>query len=258
MLDSGVGGLPYLDRSRQLLPNESFLYVADTAGFPYGTREPDELVHHLEHTVGRVAHLAPPKALVLACNTASVVGLAPLRERFSFPVVGVVPAVKPAASLSRNRRIGLLATNRTVLDSYTEDLISQFASDCHIERVGDGDIVSFVETRYLDSASDERIWSVRTAADRFRAAAIDTLVIGCTHFIYVEEELSELLGRRVHIVDSVDGVATQLGRVVDGIGRRTERGSPSLELSVTREQGHVDRMRRFADRFGLRYAGVVG
>lgn len=255
MLDSGVGGLPYLESARRLLPTETFAYVADTRHFPYGTRDPRDLRNVIEETAIRLTEALAPKVLVLACNTASVVALGFLRTILSIPIVGVVPAVKPAAQTSRNRRIGLLATNRTVLDSYTEDLIRQFASDCHIERVGDGQIVSFVEERFLDADEQERRHAVSDACRRFISAGIDTIVIGCTHFIYVEPELAALLPDSVAIVDSREGVALQLKRVVAQVGPSDTRGADTLHVTDSRES--ETRLRRFARKFDLAYAGML-
>jgi glutamate racemase len=261
MIDSGIGGLPYLERAREMLPRERYAYVADNAHFPYGEKDNETLVAEIAETVGLVIARVDPAVIVLACNTASVVALAHLRSQFGVPFVGVVPAVKPARSVSRNRRIGLLATKRTVHDRYTDDLIARFASDCYVERVGDGSIVSFVEERLFQSNREERIGAVRKAAETFAAAGVDTVVLGCTHFLYVEEELRSLLPPKTAILDSRDGVVRQLCRVVAELPRSNPTTTDSKDaeslLYVTREPETSDRYRSYAEQFRLAYGGVL-
>ena len=125
VFDSGVGGLPYLQRLREFLPDETFSYVADTANFPYGEKSTAELNDIVHRQMERLIHRIVPKLVVVACNTASVVALSELRAAFGLPFVGVVPAVKPAAETTENKRIGLIATRKTVEDPYTDMLESR-------------------------------------------------------------------------------------------------------------------------------------
>ena len=224
--DSGVGGLPYLDWTRRRAPNERFVYVADRRNFPYGETPRDRLTAGIIGSVRGIIDAINPKLLVLACNTASVVALAALRERFDVPVVGVVPAVKPAGRKSKTRRIGLLATSRTVADAYTNSLIDQFASDCIVTKIADGRIVNFVETGLLDASADDRRNILNDAIEEFRAAGIDTLVVGCTHFTHLEAEIRAAVGEAVLVVDSVEGVGRQVLRVLREQGIESDQPGP--------------------------------
>lgn len=259
-LDSGVGGLPYLEWTRRRRPGENYLYVADRRHFPYGETPLKVLRPIILETVADITAWAAPLLIVVACNTASVVALQALRERFDLPFVGVVPALKTAAAQSRTRRIGLLATTRTVNDSYIDDLVTRFASDCSVARVGNGRIVDFVERRFLDAPAAERLEVLDGAIDTFREADIDTLVIGCTHFIYIEEELRKGLGEGVGVVDSVAGVGRQAIRVLDAERppAREATGSGWGRLYVTGESwDEDDPYYRFARRFDLTFCGSV-
>ena len=256
VLDSGIGGLPYLDRCREVLPGFPYIYIADTEHFPYGEKNIETIIDMVFDTVERLIQKFRPAICVVACNTASVVALSALRNRFDIPFVGVVPAVKPAAERSRNRRIGLLATNRTVLDRYTDDLIRDFAEDCHIERIGDGSIVDFVEYRFVDATESERSEAIRVAMDSFRSAKIDTLVLGCTHFIFLESQIRESLDTMAEIVDSRDGVAKQLSRLAVSELENATNDVRSI-LLTTGNNGGEERYRRFCDRFDLEYRGVM-
>ena len=135
-LDSGVGGLPYLEMAREHLPKENFIYLADRKNFPYGTKSAEEVFAAVAVLTDRILAAEKPKVFVLACNTMSVVALTRLRKLYPrLPFVGVVPAVKPAAERTKVKRIGVLATNRTLQDAYLDDLIRRFASSCEVVRV---------------------------------------------------------------------------------------------------------------------------
>lgn len=273
-LDSGVGGLPYLESAAARLPHERFVYLADRCNFPYGEKSPDEVRRAV--TAAAVAAVAAhrAKAVVVACNTASVVALSSLRRRLALPVVGVVPAVKPAAEYSRKRRIGVLATARTVEDRYLAELIARFAADCFVLRVAGGDIVSFVERRSFMSRGDERRAIVEDAAAQFRAADLDTVVLGCTHFLQVEPELTAALGPGIRVIDSREGVVRRLeavlaeNRLARAGGAGSNRGGGNARdngvygsLYVTEEPGSgaqgEDAYGLFAERYNLRYRGAL-
>ncbi len=213
VLDSGIGGLPYLETMRAYLPNERFLYFSDTAGFPYGEKTSRELNDRLAAVLHWIIDNHQPKACVLACNTASVVALQNLRAAFpGLPFVGVVPAIKPAALITEKSIIGVLATQRTVEDAYLQGLIKSFAHNVQVETVGAGELVRFIEQRlYLPEDPRELLLPF---AQRLTASNVDVVVLGCTHFLHIADVLAELLGDNIRIVDSRDGVAKQLARII--------------------------------------------
>jgi len=147
VFDSGVGGLSVYDEVRQLLPDLHYLYAFDNAGFPYGEKSETFIVDRVVAIVEAITRSYPLSLVIIACNTASTVSLPALRERFAFPVVGVVPAIKPAARLTRNGVVGLLATRATVRRPYTHELVSQFAGSCKIEMLGSAELVELAEAK---------------------------------------------------------------------------------------------------------------
>ena len=134
--DSGVGGLSVLAPARALLPNAPIVYAADNAGFPYGTRSEAEIAARVPALLGRLAERYDPRLIVVACNTASTIALAAVRAALDLPVVGTVPAIKPAARGARTRAIGVLGTEATVRQPYVDDLSARFAADCLVLRHG--------------------------------------------------------------------------------------------------------------------------
>jgi glutamate racemase len=245
-LDSGVGGLPYLAHARSLLPDARLLYVADREHFPYGGMEPEQIVRAISGVAERIIARAHPRLVVVACNTASVVALADLRARFSVPFVGVVPAIKTAATLSRSRRVGVLATRRTVEGDYLRKLIQEHAVGCTVVSLPSAGLVEFVEQELPRAGEEERAERVRQEVARFRVERIDALVLGCTHFLHLEAEFRALLDQEgIALVDSREGPDT---------GRR-EIGNDSFYITGT--EVVEPRYEWFAKRFGLRLEGAL-
>ncbi len=268
-LDSGIGGLPYLASTRSLIPDERYVYAVDRENFPYGEKTSDQVIAAISGLAGRMIQREHPQLVVVACNTASVVALSVLRERFSLPFVGVVPAVKPAAALSRRRRVGVLATRRTVEGEYLRSLIHDHASDCTVVSLPAAGLVEFVEDVMERCTPQERISRVQTEVDRFREARIDALVLGCTHFLHLEPEFRSLLEKEgITLVDSRDGVARQVqrlrgaagaapGGVADPGAAGDAGGRQPDALYVTGSSPIEERYRYFASRFRLQLAGSI-
>jgi len=197
--------------------------------------------------------------MVIACNTASVVALAELRRRYEIPFVGVVPAVKPAAAMTRRNSIGILATRRTVEDPYTERLIRTYAADCRVSLFPGVEIVDFVENRFSSATEAERKGVLRPAVDYFRDREVDTLAVACTHFIFVQQELAEMMGHGTRVIDSREGVGRQVLRL---LGRNEHAGGDSSPDSgggtgiffVSSGENH-DQYQQFAETFGLEWGG---
>jgi glutamate racemase len=179
--DSGVGGLSVLRRTRALLPTAPIVYAADNAGFPYGTKTEAELASRLPALLGRLVERYHPRLAVIACNTASTIALDHVRAALDIPVVGTVPAIKPAAELSKSRVIGVLGTAATVRQPYVDNLAARFASDCAIVRHGSAELVALAEAKLAGEAIDPA--AVAAAVQPLRDTPdLDTVVLACTHF----------------------------------------------------------------------------
>jgi glutamate racemase len=265
-LDSGIGGLPYLASTRSLVPDERYVYAVDRQNFPYGEKSVDQVIAAISGLTERMIQREHPQLVVVACNTASVVALSVLRERFPLPFVGVVPAVKPAAALSLRRRVGVLATRRTVEGEYLRSLIHDHASDCTVVSLPAAGLVEFVEDVMERCTPEQKTARVQAEVDRFRDAEIDALVLGCTHFLHLEPEFRVLLEKEgIRLVDSRDGVAHQVQRLLgngvatirDAAGPPREAGRQPDGLYVTGASPIEERYRYFASQFGLQLAGAI-
>ena len=215
-LDSGTGGIPYMLRLKRLAPDATCAYLADTVHFPYGEKTVPEIIEYATAAVSRIIDIWHPETIVVACNTMSVSALASLREHFPFvPFIGTVPAIKLAASVTKNKKIGLLATNATVRDAYIRELEKGFASGCTIYSRGDADLVSFIERKLVTADENEKMRAVMPAVDYFAEKGCDTIVLGCTHFTHLADIMQKAAGKNVNVVDSRDGVARHAIEVHD-------------------------------------------
>src|SRR5688500_4691877 len=141
IFDSGVGGLSVLKEIRELLPAAPIVYAADSAGYPYGTKSAAEIEARVPALLGRLVERYDPRLIVIACNTASTIALDAVRAALDLPIVGTVPAIKPAAAASRTRAIGVLGTPGTVVQPYVDRLAADFAADCTVIRHGSAELV---------------------------------------------------------------------------------------------------------------------
>ncbi|MBS9438802.1 glutamate racemase [Photorhabdus noenieputensis] len=214
VFDSGVGGLSIYQEIRQLLPDLHYIYVFDNEAFPYGEKSEEFIVERVVQIVAAVQQKHPLTIVVIACNTASTVSLPALRERFSFPVVGVVPAIKPAAKLTRNGVVGLLATRATVNRSYTKELIEKFAAGCRIESIGSAELVELAEAKLHGGKVSSDILKKILKPWLGMKEPPDTVVLGCTHFPLLAEELVQILPDGTHLIDSGAAIARRTAWLV--------------------------------------------
>jgi glutamate racemase len=209
VFDSGIGGLSVLAPIRALLPHAPIVYAADSAGYPYGTRRAAEIEARVPAMLGRLAERFDPELIVIACNTASTIALDTARFALDLPVVGTVPAIKPAAELSKTRAIGVLGTEATVRQPYLDRLVEEFAADCTVVRHGSAELVDLAEAKLRGEPTDplafRRILNALYALPG--GDQVDTVVLACTHFPLVEAELAAASARPVRFVDGKEGIA---------------------------------------------------
>jgi glutamate racemase len=209
--DSGVGGLSVLEPTRVLLPNAPIVYVADNAGYPYGKRSEAEIASRVPALLGRLVERFHPRLAVIACNTASTIALDHVRSALDLPVVGTVPAIKPAAEMSKSRVIGVLGTEATVRQPYVDNLAAEFAADCTIIRHGSPELVDLAEAKLAGEAI--AIDSVRAAIqpmfDAEHGDRLDVGVLACTHFPLLRAELSQAFPN-VDWIDGGPGIARRI------------------------------------------------
>lgn len=255
IFDSGVGGLSVLREVRLALPHEDILYLADTAHVPYGAR-PDEDIRDLTDRAVTALHERGVKAVVNACNTSSAFSLSHLRARFQMPIIGLVPAVKPAVKATRSGKVGVLATPGTLRGTLLADVVAQHAAPAGVEvlRAVSTELVPLVEAGRHDSPEVRRV--LRDALTPLAEAGVDQLVLGCTHYPFLAGSIRAEFGDTFTLVDSGAAVARHTRRVLEEAGLLSDRTEPGrvtylvtgdpeaarpVIATLTRENGHSGR-----------------
>lgn len=209
LFDSGVGGLSVSAAIRARLPQVRQSYLADDAFRPYGNKTEAALNARIPSLLAPLCDVLDPDLVVIACNTASTTALPSIRAALSVPVVGVVPAIKPAAAQSRLNRIGVLGTPGTVRRAYVDDLIEQYASDCEVRLQGSVTLVEQAERKLRGDAVDPALIS-EAISPLFAKDPIDAVVLACTHFPLLVDELQAAAPYPVDWIDSGDAVARRV------------------------------------------------
>ena len=216
IFDSGVGGLSILADVAAALPHLPLVFACDNAFFPYGTKTETELLDRVDAVLQALISKLQPQLVVIACNTASTVALPRLRSRYAIPIVGVVPAIKPAAQQSHNKVIGLLATPATVQRPYTDELIREFAGDCTVIKVGSRELVQLAEDKLRGLPIHvEQVRAILAPFFVDPARTPDTIVLGCTHFPLLRDELTAAAAQPVQWVDSGAAIARRVASLTE-------------------------------------------
>jgi glutamate racemase len=258
-LDSGVGGLPYCDffiKQKSMSPyHVDTIYVADRANFPYGKKTKEELCALLTTLIEKIVNVFDPRIIVLACNTASVSAIGKLREKFpALQFVGTVPAVKPAILASKTAHIGVLGTVRTIEDPCIEQIAQKTGAACKITKIAASDLVEFVENKLFEGSDDEKISITKKYIDNFRSLGTDGIVLGCTHFLFLQDEFKKNAAPDITIYDSIEGVCRRVEDLLKSESREQRAESREKRENILLVTGNGElgsKWLRFASKFNL-------
>lgn len=225
--DSGVGGFSVYKETKALLPDCHYLYCFDNAFFPYSEKSEQLIIERTLAVCKKIHQQYPLDLIVIACNTASTVVLPALRKYFSIPVVGTVPAIKPAAEQSQTGHIGLLATKGTVKRAYVNDLIERYASHCVVEKIGSTKLVEIAEAKLHGQAVDltalhQELTIWKDLAD------LDSVVLGCTHFPLIKDEIADFLPQVKHFMDPGSAIALRVKNLLQSLTVTTKQNHENL------------------------------
>jgi glutamate racemase len=254
VFDSGLGGLTVYEKIAAARVGDELFYAADDAAFPYGALGEDALIARVLDVVGRLIGALSPNLVVIACNTASTLVLRPLRARYpALPLVGTVPAIKPAAALSRSRLISVLGTPGTVARDYTQALIREYAKDCDVALVGAPDLARLAEEHMkglpvADAAIAKEIAPCFVTRDNRRT---DVVVLACTHYPLLAERFARLAPWSVDYIDPAQAIARRvdqlLGPPPSDASSPTGRLAPAIfSSSAAPSLALAEALRRFA------------
>jgi len=253
LFDSGVGGLTVLAELRKVLPNAPVVYAADTAGLPYGEKTEAEVAARVSGLLGRLAERFSPRLITIACNTASTIALGMVREVLKVPIVGTVPAIKPAAALTRTGVIGLLGTAATIRQGYVDRLEAEFAGGKRLIRHAAPGLVDAAEALLRGELVDPAVYQAAATGLRSQPGGgdIDTVVLACTHFPLVEDQLRAALGKDVTFVDGAQGIARRIEHLTQG--QPFHREIPDFAL-FTSDPDQIPRLLPALRKYGLERA----
>lgn len=223
VFDSGLGGLSVLRALRAQLPHESIVYVADSLYAPYGDRD-DDFIAERTLAIGQWLVTQGAKLLVVACNTATAQSIAMVRERLPIALVGVEPGIKPAALQSKTRVAGVLATQVTLRSARFQSLLERYAADCRFLCQPGHGLVQAIER--CDIGSSELRALLQSYLQPMLDAGADTLVLGCTHYPFLDAAIRDIVGERMTLIDTSVAIARQVERVLGQSGLLAATNAP--------------------------------
>jgi glutamate racemase len=235
LFDSGVGGLSVLAQVRKVLPDAPVIYTADNGGLPYGPKTEAEVAARVCGLLGRMSERYRPRLICIACNTASTIALGMVRDVLAVPIVGTVPAIKPAAEKTRSGTIGLLGTAATIRQPYVDRLAAEFAADQRLLRHAAPELVTAAEAKLRGEPVDPEVIARAVAGLRGQPGGedIDTVVLACTHFPLLHNELAAAFGGGVAFVDGAAGIARRIVHLTQG--QPFARSRPDFALFTRRD-----------------------
>ena len=243
IFDSGLGGLSVLRAVRAQLPHESLIYVADSRYAPYGKRD-DDFIADRTLAIGQWLAAQGAKALVVACNTATAQAIARARETLPIPIVGVEPGIKPAALRTQSHVVGVLATPATLRSARFQALVERHAAGCQVLCQPGHGLVEAVERCDVSPDSPALLALLRGYLQPMLDAGADTLVLGCTHYPFLDQAIRAVVGDRMQLIDTSVAIARQLQRVLVAHGLQHEARSgdespPSVRFCSTNNGEHL-------------------
>ena len=212
IFDSGIGGLTVLKQIIEILPNERYIYYADTDNVPYGTKPKEEVKKYIKEAVNFLIH-KNVKAIVIACNTATSIAIKELRNELSIPVIGIEPAAKPAVENRGNKKVLIMATPTTIKEEKLKCLLEKLDAKEDVDLIAMPQLVKFAEKREFES--EAVIQYIKEALKEYDLDSYSELVLGCTHFPFFRKVLSDIFPKETQIIDGSLGVAKRLKDVLE-------------------------------------------
>ncbi len=245
--DSGIGGITVLKKAIELIPECNYIYYADTKNAPYGIKPKDEVRKYIldaaEFLSGKDI-----QALVVACNTATSVAISDLRMRFDFPILGMEPAIKPAILNNTGKKILVLATSLTLKESKLQALIKTLDKKQRVEKMEMDRLVAYAENFDFNSAEVNLYLKEKLA--RISLGEYETIVLGCTHFIYYKKLIQKISGKDITVIDGNDGTARNLLNTVKKMKttKNDDKGKITFYSSGVKDPaGRINRLMKLID-----------
>ncbi len=211
IFDSGIGGITVLKKIIEILPNEEYIYYADTKNAPYGIKPKDEVKRHIQESI-KFLISQKVKAIVVACNTATSIAIKDIRKKCKIPIVGIEPAAKTAVERRKNKKILIMATPITIREEKLNDLLKSLSAQNSTDLIAMPKLVEFAENREFES--DKVKQYIKKELKEYNIDDYSELVLGCTHFLFFKKALSDIFPDSVEIIDGSIGVAKRLKNIL--------------------------------------------
>jgi len=246
IFDSGIGGITVLKKALEFLPDAEYIYYADTKNVPYGVKQKQEVIDYVIRAFDFLSK-NDIRIAVVACNTATSVAIFELRKKYAFPIIGMEPAIKPAISINSGKKILVLATSLTLRESKLEELISSLDKKQRIRKLAMDKLVMYAEQ--FNFNSDEVAVYIKERLSNIDFAEYETIVLGCTHFIYYSEIIQKIVGRHISIVDGNEGTVRNLIRTIQGKLNVCEKttGKGSITFYSSGIEDPIDRVNKLLE-----------
>ena len=207
VFDSGIGGLTVLKEIIKILPNEEFIYYADTDNVPYGIKPKEEVKEYINQAVKFLID-KDVKAIVIACNTATSIAINDLRKKYSLPIIGIEPAAKPAIENRGQKKVLIMATPTTIREEKLHNLLKKFSAEEFVDLIAMPKLVEYAESGEFNSKEIEDY--LKKQLQEFNLNDYSEIVLGCTHFPFFKEKIKKVVPQNINIIDGSNGVANRL------------------------------------------------
>lgn len=211
VFDSGIGGLTVLKEIIRILPNEEYIYYADTDNVPYGIKPKEEVKEYINKAVNFLID-KDVKAIVIACNTATSIAINDLRKKYSLPIIGIEPAAKPAIENRGQKKVLIMATPTTIREEKLHNLLKKFNAEKFVDLIAMPKLVEYAEAGKFNSKEVKDYLNMQL--EKFNLQDYSEIVLGCTHFPFFKEEIREMVPQSISIIDGSKGVANRLKNIL--------------------------------------------
>ena len=242
IFDSGIGGISVMSHIQSLLPDESLAYVADSLYAPYGPKSNHEILYRSIAIIDYLIKNKSAKLIVVACNTATAAAIKDLRQLYEIPIIGMEPAIKPATKSTKCKRVGILATNATLESAKFSALLETYSGEIEFNTQPCSGLVELIEQGRINDSSIKNL--IQKYLDPLIERKVDTIVLGCTHYIFIKNIIENIMGPKVKIIDTGFAVARQVKSELEKFSLRNKSEGKYYSIStnsINREMEEIIR-----------------
>ena len=242
IFDSGIGGLSVMSHIQNLLPDESLAYVADSLYAPYGLKNNHEILERSKVIIDYLIKNKSAKLIVIACNTATAAAIKNLRQIYKIPIIGMEPAIKPATKSTKCKRVGILATNGTLESAKFSALLETYSGDIEFYTQPCPGLVELIEQGRIDDLAIKNL--IQKYLDPFINNEVDTIVLGCTHYIFIKNIIKNIMPSKVKIIDTGLAVAKQVKSELEKFSLQSKSKETSYSISTNSSNKDMEKVIR--------------